>query len=81
MLSRDAKTPTRRSSTRAACPTHTPTSSPLARNSPPPELPCSGVWVVIRNSPFSMTVVQLECDSLDQSSGPARELGTQIDPD
>ena len=49
MLSREAKTPIRLPSRNSVCPTHTPTSSPLARKRPPPERPCSGTLSDIRN--------------------------------
>ena len=39
----------RRPFTSSACPTHTPTSSPLARKRPPPDRPCSGIFSVIKN--------------------------------
>ena len=35
--------------TSSECPTHTPTSSPLARKRPPPDRPCSGIFSVIKN--------------------------------
>ena len=81
MLSREANTPWRRPRTSSVCPMQTPTSSPLGRNNPPPDRPCSGARAVMKKSRSSRLSLSSNQRASTSRRGPAREPGAQVDAD
>ena len=81
MLSSDTKTPILFPLRISAWPTHTPTSSPPAPKSPPPDRPMLGYLVRDQELSLFAAFVKLERQGLHHGAGPCGQLGAEVDPD